>query len=254
MVDIHSHILPGLDDGPKTLDESVEMLRQAAEAGTTDIVATPHANNEYVFDPELIAAKIAEIQSAAGPIPRIHCGCDFHLTLENIQEALSNPGKYSINHLGYLLIEFSEALIPKTTQEIFDRFLRAGLTPIITHPERNFLLQKKIDQIYQWVEKGALVQVTAGSITGMFGRAAKSAAGQLIDRNLVHLVASDAHDTHHRTTKLRDAYDAVEKAWGAERAELFFVSAPRSVIAGKEIPWTEPEPGPEKRKWYRLGF
>src|SRR5262249_29638841 len=136
LVDIHSHILPGLDDGAKTLEDSLAMLRLASESGTTDIVATPHANNEFRFDPELTGQKIDELQQAAGPVPCIHTGCDFHLMVENIQDAVAHPGKYSINHLNYLLVEFSDLLIPRTTQEIFDHLQGAGLIPIVTHPER----------------------------------------------------------------------------------------------------------------------
>jgi protein-tyrosine phosphatase len=254
VVDIHSHILPGLDDGAKTLDESVEMLRLAAGSGTTDIVATPHANTQFAFDPALIGQKIAELQEAAGPLPRIHRGCDFHLTLENIQDALAHPDKYTINHLCYLLVEFSDLLIPRTTQEIFDRLQSAGLTPIVTHPERNALLHTRLDQLQSWVEHGALVQVTAGSLLGVFGRTAKAVATGLMDRNLVHFIASDAHDTKYRTPVLRDAYQYVEKTWNASLAEALFVAAPRAVIGGEEIQLLDPEPTPPKKKWYRLGF
>ena len=254
MVDIHSHILFGLDDGARTLEDSVTMLRLAADSGTTDIVATPHSNNEFAFNPALIDAKIAELQDAAGPLPRIHRGCDFHLTLENIQDALAHPPKYAINHLCYLLVEFSDLLIPRTTQEIFDRLQGAGLTPIVTHPERNGLLHTRLDQLQSWVENGALVQVTAGSLLGAFGRTAKSVATELMNRNLVHFIASDAHDTRYRTPVLRDAYQYVEQTWNPALAKLLFTTAPQAVIAGEEIMLLDPAPAPRKKKWYRLGF
>src|SRR3954454_17769379 len=140
IIDIHSHILPGLDDGSKSLEESIEMLRMAAAAGTTDIVASPHANQEYAFDPRTVQRKISELQAAVGDTPQIYFGCDFHLTPENIDDAIHAPAKYSINHKGYLLVEFSDFYIPKTTEEIFARLMRAHLRPIVTHPERNQLL------------------------------------------------------------------------------------------------------------------
>jgi protein-tyrosine phosphatase len=253
-VDIHSHILPDLDDGAITLDESIAMLRLAADSGTTDIVATPHANSEFSFDPDRISQKIAELQDAAGPLPRIHRGCDFHLTLNNIQDALAHPAKYTINHLGYLLVEFSDFLIPSNTQEIFDCLRRAGLTPIVTHPERNAVLCAHLDQVQAWVENGALVQVTAGSLLGAFGRAARAAASELMNRDMVHFIASDAHDTRHRTPALWDAYRYVAKTWGARLAKLLFSTAPEAVIAGVKILLIDPQPAPSKRKWYRLGF
>jgi protein-tyrosine phosphatase len=253
LVDIHSHILFGLDDGARTFDDSILMLRMAADSGTTDIVATPHANSEFNFDPGLIGQKIDELQEAVGPLPRIHRGCDFHLTMENIQDALDHPRKYAINHLSYLLVEFSDLLIPRTTQGIFNRLQGAGLTPIITHPERNALMHSRLDQLKSWVEHGALVQVTGGSLLGGFGRTAKSVATDLMNRNLVHIVASDAHDPRHRTTVLRDAYQYVERTWKPSLANLLFITAPHAVITGAEIPL--PDSGPEPaRKWYRLGF
>jgi protein-tyrosine phosphatase len=254
LVDIHSHILPGLDDGARTLEDSVAMLRLAAESGTTDIVATPHANPEFGFDPDTVAQKIAEVQSAAGPRPRIHCGCDFHLMVENIQDAVLNPAKYAINHRSYLLVEFSDMLIPATTREIFYRLQAAGLTPIITHPERNWLLHSRMDQLRAWVEDGALVQVTGQSLLGTFGRAAKSVAYDLMDRNLVHFIASDAHDTTYRPPMLDKAYAKVSKMWGRERAEMLFVISPGAVLEGDPVSAPPPFSARARRKWYRFGF
>ena len=188
------------------------------------------------------------LQAAAGPIPRIHRGCDFHLTLENIQDALNHPAKYSINGLSYLLVEFSDLLIPRTTQEIFDRLQSAGLTPIITHPERNALLHSRLDQLQSWVERGALVQVTGASFLGLFGRTAKGIATELMNRNLVHFVASDAHDTKYRTPVLREAYEYVEKTWNVSLAESLFVTSPRAVIRGEDIQLLDFEATPSKKK------
>src|ERR1039458_3898613 len=173
MIDTHSHIRPGRDDGSESLEESVEMLRQAAAAGTADIVASPHANQDYAFDPLVVERKIGELQAAVGDAPRIHYGCDFHLTLENIDDALRSPGKYSIDHRGYLLVEFSDFLIPKTTGQIFARMMHVGLRPIVTHPERNQLLQRRLPELEAWVAQGAHLQVTAQSFLGRFGKTAK---------------------------------------------------------------------------------
>src|SRR5438309_559236 len=119
MIDIHSHVLPGLDDGSRTLEESILMLQMAAADGTTDIVASPHSNLMFRFDSDLVEAKVAELQSYCSDV-RIHRGCDFHLIPERIAEALADPGKYSINHNGYLLVEFPDFVIPESTTEIFE--------------------------------------------------------------------------------------------------------------------------------------
>jgi protein-tyrosine phosphatase len=175
LVDIHSHILSGLDDGARTLEDSVAMLRLAADSGTTDIVATPHANTEFTFDPELIGGKSPNCKMPPAPSPASTAAATSISPGKYSGRSGQSP-KYAINHLCYLLVEFSDLLIPRTTQEIFDRLQGAGLTPIVTHPERNALLHTRLDQLQSWVENGALVQVTAGSLLGGFGRTAKSVA------------------------------------------------------------------------------
>jgi protein-tyrosine phosphatase len=248
MIDIHSHILPGLDDGSKSLEESVAMLRQAVAAGTTEIVATPHANQEYDFDPLVVERKIGELQAAVGDAPRIHYGCDCHLTLENIEDAVRSPGKYSINHRGYLLVEFSDFLIPKTTDEIFARMMKAGLRPIVTHPERNQLLQYRLPEMEEWVAQGVHMQVTAQSLMGRFGKTAKACAHELIGRGLVHFLASDGHDTKWRTTALDETRQYVDRRFGAEAGLRLFEENPRAALAG--VPLTA-VPLPILRKpWY----
>lgn len=248
MIDIHSHILPGLDDGAGSLEEAVGMMRMAREGGTTDIVASPHANQEFAFDPQVVEQKIAELQQAAGEAPRIHYGCDLHLTLENIEDALRSPDKYSIDHRGYLLVEFSDFLIPKTTAGIFARMMAAGMRPIVTHPERNELLQRRVPELEAWVGQGCLVQVTAPSLLGRFGKAAKAAAGDLMARGLVHFLASDAHDTKHRPPVLDEARRYVEGEFGPEAAVWLLEENPRAVLAGAPI--IAAPPPLRKKKWY----
>lgn len=248
MIDIHSHILPGLDDGSKSLDESVEMLRQAAAAGTTDIVASPHASPDYAFDPLLVEQKIGQLRAAIGDTPRIHYGCDFHLTLENIDDALRSPGKYSINHRGYLLVEFSDFMIPKTTDQLFARMMSAGLRPIVTHPERNQLLQRRLPELEAWVAQGAHLQVTAQSLLGRFGKSARRCAHEWMERGLVHFLASDAHDTKWRTTALDEARQYVDNRFGPEVGLRLLEENPRSVLAGVALTAV---PLPIRRKpWY----
>jgi protein-tyrosine phosphatase len=249
MIDIHSHILPGLDDGSRSPEESVAMLRMAAAAGTTDIVATPHANHEFRFDPDRVKQEIAGLQAAIGDTPQIHYGCDFQLTPENIEDAIGSPGKYSIDHRGYLLVEFSDFMIPKTTAEIFARLFGAGLCPIITHPERNQLLQSRLKELAGWVANGALVQVTAQSMLGLFGKSASTAAHELMRSGLVHFLASDAHDLKHRTTALDAAWRYVEAHFGAETAVRVLEENPRAVLAGVPI---NPAPYALKKKWFGL--
>lgn len=232
MVDIHSHILPGLDDGAKSLEESLSMVRMAAESGTTDIVASPHANQRYRYEPAAVAAKIAELQQACGDIIKIHRGCDFHLSFENIEDALRDPRKYSINGGSYLLVEFSDMAIPPNTSRLFDQMLSTGLIPIITHPERNPILQANIPMVAGWVRQECLVQVTAGSFLGFFGKAARKSAEELMAKGLVHVVASDAHNTSSRTPDLSQSYQQVAKHYSVKHAEALFKFFPRAILSG----------------------
>lgn len=249
MIDIHSHVLPGLDDGSRSIEESVAMMRQAAASGTTDIVATPHSNLEFRYDADVVRGKIVELARATGPEPRLHCGCDFHLSYENVQEALANPTRYTINNHNYLLVEFSDLLIFKNTSEIFQMLLGACMTPIITHPERNLLLQQRLADLEQWVDAGCLLQVTGQSLLGRFGKRARKFGETLVERGLAHVIASDAHDTADRTTDLSAAWDHVKSAYGEECAERLFVSNPRHIVLGEPI---GPTPPPQRRrKWHK---
>lgn len=249
MIDIHSHVLFGLDDGARTLEESAAMVRMAAEHGTTDLVATPHASPRYPFRPERIAERLAEVQAAAGQAVRLYAGCDFHLSYDNIQDALAHPLKYTINGRNYLLVEFSDLLIFRNTEEIFSRLMDAGMIPVITHPERNSLLRQRIEQIAAWVENGARVQVTAQSLTGEFGRQAQEFCCELLDRGLVHVLASDAHDTQRRPPRLDAAYQWVCKHYSEALAETLCVSNPKAALAGAPIPPRAAEAG---RKWFEF--
>ena len=249
-VDIHSHVLYGLDDGAKTREQSVEMLELAARSGTTDIVATPHANGQYAFEPEAIAERIAEL--SADTELRIYPGCDFHLQFDNIEDALAHPEKYTINHKAYLLVEFPDVTIFSETDAILARLLDRGMVPIVTHPERNQALQRRLDDLARWVESGCYVQVTAGSYTGLFGRAARRCANELMHRGLIHFVASDAHDVQVRTPSLREAYGLLADTWGEDLIRPLFVENPKAVLAGDAVNFKLPAGSVKRRKWYQF--
>lgn len=222
------------------------MLELAARTGVTDLVASPHASPSYPFDPETVERKLAELRREAPPGLNLHYGCDFHLSFDNIQDALAHPAKYTINHGRYLLVEFSDLLIPKTTGEVFSQMLRAGLIPIVTHPERNFLLWRRLDQMAGWVEAGCRLQITAQSFLGRFGREVRNVARRLVELGLAHVAASDAHDTQDRPPRLDLAYRHVAQRWGEPVARRLFLDNPRLVLAGGLIP---PSPPARARSW-----
>jgi len=251
LIDIHSHILWGLDDGPQTRDDSLAMLRIAAESGTVAMVATPHADLQFKYDPALVDERIADLTEATGGIPKLYRGCDFHLTLENIQDALRDATNYTINRGPYLLVEFADIFIPPTTDEVFHQFLERGIVPVLTHPERNPILQDNLARVGHWVAMGCLVQVTAQSLTDRFGKAAQKAAWRLLRDNLVHVIASDAHDTVHRPPRLDIARDTLTRELGLETAALLLLRNPEALIAGTLAVLPEARPKPRKR-WYEF--
>ncbi len=250
MVDLHSHVLPGLDDGACSLDEAVRMVQVAAGAGTTDLVATPHANLDYTFDPAVVETKLAELAAASDNAVRLHYGCDFHFYNENIRDALENPSKYTIAHKRYLLVEFPDIVIPAASAAVLARFLDCGITPVITHPERNYLLHARPKQIEAWAEAGVLMQVTGQSFLGRFGREVRRFTDQLMRRGLVHVVASDGHDAEDRPPRLDEAYRHIARRYGGEWAEALCVVNPGCMLRGEGLP-AQPPP-PEPRKWYRF--
>lgn len=240
-----------MDDGADTFETSVGMLRAAADAGTTDIVATPHANLQFRFDPEINRQLANELSAALGERIRIHLGCDFHLTFDNIRSLMEFPGLYTINGGPYLLVEFSDLIIFKNTGEIFQQFLDTGIIPVITHPERNSLLQQRLPELCTWVGQGCLLQVTTQSLTGYWGNRARKFSETLMAENLVHVFASDGHDREHRPARMDEAYELVKREWGEARARRLFVENPHAIIDGRPLPEAI-DVEPRRKPWYQV--
>ena len=228
------------------------MLKMAAAHGTTDLVVTPHANPTYEFVPERIAQRIQEVTEASGKAVRVHTGCDFHLSYENIQGAIDDPQKFTINHLNYLLVEFSDLMISRSTGEVFARLLDAGMIPIITHPERNSLLRQRLPELTAWAASGALLQITAQSLIGEFGRRAQEFCELLLRQGLVHFVASDAHDCQRRPPRLDLAHAWLVEHCGQEAADGLCVANPKATLTGERLEFMAVELSLSSRKWYHF--
>jgi protein-tyrosine phosphatase len=254
MIDIHSHPLWDVDDGAKTFEDAVAMCQIAAKDGTTHLVATPHCNYTYLFNPDVNRQKIAELQAAVGEAPKLLLGCDFHLSYDNIQKIVETPLDFTINKSSYLLVEFPDQFVPEQLDRVFYEIQVAGLTPIITHPERNPVFARKSGLLYHWVTNGCLVQVTAQSYTGRFGPPPLRLAEAWLDRNLIHFFASDAHDIKHRPPTLSECYRKVADSKGDETADRLMKKNPGAVINGVPLPAqlapiesSKPE---RKRSWF----
>ncbi len=212
MVDIHCHILPEVDDGPKSWEAAEAMCRMAAEDGIQHIVATPHANDRYFY-------------------------CDFHLSYENMQSASETPERYCIASSRYLLVEFSNFSIPPQIDEWFTYLHGKGITAILTHPERNPLVQQETQRVLQWIALGCAVQVTASAFTGAWGERTRQTAEWLLKEKAVHFLATDAHDTQRRPPVLSAARKFVEKQYGEELARALVIENPSAVINNQPLPY-----------------
>ncbi len=251
MVDIHSHILPGIDDGAKTLDESLAMLELAAASGTTDIVATPHANSSYPYDEDATDKLIAQLSSQSTASIKIHRGCDFHLNFDNLSNALKNSSRFTVNGGRYLMVELPDLASLPVMRTVLDRLLAVRVVPIVTHPERNSPLCANLPELQTWVRDGCLLQVTALSFTGRFGQTALRTTETLMNSGMVHFVASDAHDCIDRSPNLSPAYQHVTQHWGRETADALFVDNPMAVVMDEPIFVSAPRP-PKKSSRFQF--
>ncbi|WP_158792701.1 tyrosine-protein phosphatase [Granulicella sp. L60] len=239
MIDIHHHLLWGMDDGASSLDNSVAMAKMAAADGITHVVCSPHANGQYAYEPGIVADKIQELRQLLDSENvglKLGRGCDFHMSYENIQEAKLDPQRYSINGQGYLLVEVPDYGLPRGLTDIFYQLQLAGLTPILTHPERNPTLQSDPERLIDWLRGGVLIQVTAGSVVGRMGKHAERMAQSLLEKRWVHFLATDAHNTSSRPPRMQEALDLVAKRYGPDYAHLLCVSNPLAAFIGKPLP------------------
>ncbi|HHT9161081.1 MAG TPA: tyrosine-protein phosphatase [Candidatus Brocadiia bacterium] len=239
MIDIHAHILPSLDDGPRTFQESLEMCRIASEDGIRKMVATPHIlNGIYDVKKKDILEKV-EILNKLLKDNKIELevlpGADVHLH-EGIIEGLKKDEILTINNgRRYLLLEFPSQIIPVEARQVVFKLQVAGILPIISHPERNFAIQDNPELLTKFIEIGALLQVTAQSVTGEFGSREKKCAHWLLKHNMVHVLATDAHSINARPPILSIAVKKASKLLGEEKSRALVFENPLAIIEGREL-------------------
>jgi protein-tyrosine phosphatase len=237
VIDIHCHILPEVDDGPKSWEVSEAMCRMAAEDGIAHIVATPHSNDRYFYEREYLSTLLESLRQRVGACPALSLGCDFHLSFDNMQMALRTPEKFCIGDSQYLLVEFSNFSISPQVDDWFTQMHQRGVTPIITHPERNPILQQTPDRVLKWAELGCAVQVTASVFTGFWGTRPRQIADWLLKEKAVHFLSTDAHDTKRRVPVLSAAKKIVAKEFGEGLAQALVEDNPGAVVKNQPLPY-----------------
>jgi protein-tyrosine phosphatase len=246
VIDLHSHVLPGLDDGAADLDEAVAICRAAAEDGIEVLAATPHVRDDYPTTPDQMEAALAAVRAAAGDSVRLVSGGAIDLAqLDRPREELA---RFALaGNPTYLLVETPYGGWPLDLPEKLFRLLAEGITPVLAHPERNAEVQQRPELLESIVAGGTLVQLTAASIDGRMGGRARSCAATLLERNLAHLVASDAHAPSLRAIGMSAAVEALgDEALG----HWLTVDVPRAILERGALP-PRPRAARPRRRFFR---
>jgi len=243
MIDLHNHILAGIDDGPVALEQSLAMLDQAIKQGITVVAATPHLSPSYQASKSEILRAFEQLQqvveSEQMPIELV-LGQEVRVYGDIAEDFAQGKLLSLVGHNRHILIELPSSSVPRFTEQVFYQLYQQGLTPVIAHPERNRAIQENPDLLYDLVEKGALAQLTASSLTGSFGKKVEKLCHQLIDANLIHLIASDAHGVKSRKFRLKEAYQVLEKKYGWTLVEELKDNA-QMILDNKPVRTWEPQ-------------
>lgn len=239
MIDLHAHILPGVDDGPATMEEAVEMCRVAADDGVETIIVTPHQRHGFWpnDDRRILKALFKKLCSATGGRPALALGAEIRVDSELLHEVDLLPGGSLLALAGsrYLLLEFASVLSEPDPRPVVHELIVAGWFPILAHPERIPWFMDQPALLAELVERGALVQLTAGSVTGELGRGPQACCYLLLDEDLVHFVATDTHDAQLRPPRLSEAFRAIAEGWGDARARRLINENPRAVLENRAL-------------------
>lgn len=220
MLDLHCHILPGIDDGAEDLDASLAMAEKAISQGITHILCTPHHNNgRYVNPKEFVIYQVTKLQAELDkrklPLTLFE-GQEIRITGDLLEEIEQNRILFTDVANTYLLIEFPTMDVPAYTEQLFFDLRAKGHVPVIVHPERNAKFREDPNLLIPFLEMGCLAQLTAPSYVGIFGKSIQKTAKQMVEHRLVQMVASDAHGVHKRNFYLKEAFEAIEQDFGRD--------------------------------------
>ena len=239
MIDIHHHCLPGVDDGPREMAESVEMCAMAAEEGIETIIVTPHVLRgrwRGMSTTELMS-RVDALRSATNDTPHLLLGSEYFFAHDMMEVLRAGQSIAPLAGSRFVLLELPANSVPPMIEQPLYRAQLEGWIPVIAHPERNLVFQQNPELLASLVTHGARTQITATSLTGAFGSKARAAAEAFLRRRLVHFVASDAHDLTRRPPRIREAARVLEELVGAEIAQALLVANPAAVVENRSLPW-----------------
>jgi len=256
MVDIHCHILPGVDDGARNMEESLRMLSKAAVAGVETVVATPHliagTYGIEFLNREQMTADLQKAADESGINIQIKPGVEYYLS-SGMLEDTAKLKELTLNNNGkYILVELPMQMIPIYAKDVFFNLNMQGITPVLAHPERNIAICRDPNILFDFVMNGVVVQLNAGSILGCFGRYIKKTARIMLTHRLVHVVASDMHSDDSITQG--HAAPAVEELIGSEEASLMFTENPGRILAGEAFHKESPQRFEDDRRGLKRIF
>ena len=261
-VDLHTHVLPALDDGPPDMETAVALARTAAADGTGVLLATSHSAEvlQYRLDRAALERRADEVRRALagqGIEVTLLVGVEIYVEADTVGK-LKRGELSTLNGSRYVLAEPPFEMLPLYFDEVLFQLQAAGYVPVVAHPERNAAVQREPRRLFDWVNRGALVQVSAPSVMGHFGRAARRVARLAIARRWAQVVASDAHDPIHRPPRLGEVRDLIAKEHGAELARKVVDDYPRAIVEDRVVvaeharpPGDEREGGLLRRLWGR---
>lgn len=239
MIDIHCHILPGLDDGAESVDVSIAMAEMAVADGVTHIVCTPHITPGVYHNTSAgIAGQVAQLQGeldVRGIPLRLATGADIHISPTLVAD-LDSGVSPTLAGSRAMLFEPPHHVLPPRMDQAVARLIAAGYVPVITHPERLSWIENRYDLVIALSDMGAPMQLTAGSITGAFGKRPQYWAERMLDEGRVDVIASDAHNTRARSPRLSHARDLVAARLGEAEAENLVLWRPAALLNGESLP------------------
>lgn len=254
MIDLHVHILPGVDDGAANIETSVMMAQMAAADGIDIVVATPHVlKGAFDNNREDIRLQVDDLQGRLvqqGVKLQVRPGAEYYLEVD-LPELMAKGELLTLNDSGYLLVELPATLVPEHTGQVLYELQLQGAMPVIAHPERNAGFMRCPQLLQDLIDRGVLAQVTAASVTGVFGRTVRQTALSFIEKGLVQVLASDAHSLNGRAPVLARAADEVSRYWGRDVAQALVKDNPLSILEGSPL---EMPVAKRRRSWWQRRF